>query len=191
MFQRNDPTITNVINKGLDYIARNIDESESTFALALCSYALQITGHASRQSAFNLLDTRAKSKDNMKWWAKDTPINEIKNPWHDLPRSIDIEATSYALMTFVEANLLDDAVPVLEWLLNQQNNLGGFTSSHDTIVGLQALYKIVTKLARPTNIQIEFQYGKEGNGKFSVNRNNLMIQQSMEVMYTFILYWFS
>ncbi|CAH1108875.1 unnamed protein product [Psylliodes chrysocephalus] len=179
--QRNDPTITNVINKGLDYIARNIDESESTFALALCSYALQITGHASRQSAFNLLDTRAKSKDNMKWWAKDTPINEIKNPWHDLPRSIDIEATSYALMTFVEANLLDDAVPVLEWLLNQQNNLGGFTSSHDTIVGLQALYKIVTKLARPTNIQIEFQYGKEGNGKFSVNRNNLMIQQSMEI----------
>ncbi|CAG9853917.1 unnamed protein product [Phyllotreta striolata] len=180
--ERNNPILTNVINKGLDYIARNIDDNESTYSLALCSYALQITGHASTKSAFNLLDNRGKSKDNMKWWAKDTPSNEVKNPWHNRPRSIDIEMTSYALMTFIEANLLEDALPVLDWLLNQQNNLGGFTSSHDTVVGLQALYKIVTRLASPVNMQIEYEYGKEGSGKFSLNRNNIMILQSMKIL---------
>ncbi|XP_072395001.1 thioester-containing protein 1 allele R1-like [Diabrotica undecimpunctata] len=179
--QRNDPTIVNVINKGLDYLARNIDESEPIYTIALCSYVLQITGHTSRQSAFNLLDSKAQSKENLKWWANPYPKSEEMNPWRKLPRSIDIETTSYALMTLIEANLLEDAVPVLEWLLSQQNNLGGFTSSHDTVVGLQALYKIVTRIASPTNIQIEFQYGKDGSGKFSLNRNNLMIQQSAEI----------
>lgn len=119
----------------------------------------------------------------MKWWAKDTPADEAKNPWHNIPRSIDIETTSYALLTFIEANLLEDAAPVFEWLANQQNSLGGFTSSHDTAVGLQSLYKLVTKIATTTSIQIEYKYGTGGNGKFTINKNNVMIQQSMQVSF--------
>ncbi|CAG9825408.1 unnamed protein product [Phaedon cochleariae] len=181
MKQRNDPVITNTINKGLDYIARNIDEQDSIYTLALCSYTLQLAEHTSRQSAFNLLDAKSKTKNNMKWWAKDTPANENKNPWTKLPRSVDIETTSYALLTFIEANLLEDTTPVLQWLLNQQNHLGGFASSRDTVVGLHALYRLVTRLAGPTNIQIEFEAGPTGGGRFSVNRNNVMIQQTAEV----------
>ncbi|XP_057670871.1 thioester-containing protein 1 allele R1-like [Diorhabda carinulata] len=178
---RNDPITVNIINKGLDYIARNIGEEETVYTIAICGYVLQLTGHASKQSAFNLLESISRIEIDTKWWARDVPTNEEKNPWRKLPRSIDIETTSYALMTLIEANLLDDAVPVLKWLLRQQNNRGGFTSSHDTVVGLQALYKIVTRLASPTNIQIEFEYGRGGNGKFSVNKNNLMIQQIVEI----------
>ncbi|KAG5896879.1 hypothetical protein JTB14_033520 [Gonioctena quinquepunctata] len=179
--QRNSPLLTNSINKGLDYIARNIDEQQSVYTIALCSYALEIAKHTSKQSAFNLLDAKSKTKNNMKWWAKDVPASEKKNPWSKRPKSIDIETTSYALLTFIEENLLEDATPVLEWLINQQNSLGGFASSHDTVVGLHALYKLVLKLAGPTNIQVEFEYGKEGRGKFSVNKNNVMILQSTEI----------
>lgn len=172
---------TNTINKGLDYIARNIDEGESTYTIALCSYALQLAKHTSKQSAFNLLDARSKSKDGKKWWAIDTPINETKNPWTKLPRSVDIETTAYALLTFIEANLLDDATPVLNWLLDQQNSMGGFASSHDTVVGLQALYKLVTKLSINTNMQIDFTYKKQESNKFNINRQSAMILQTMPV----------
>lgn len=89
--------------------------------------------------------------------------------------------TSYALLTFLEANLVDDAIPVLNWLINQQNNLGGFSSSRDTVVGLQALYRIVTRLSAPVNLQIEFTYNKGKTGKFSVNQNTAMILQTTEV----------
>ncbi|CAH0556688.1 unnamed protein product [Brassicogethes aeneus] len=170
---------TNTINKGLDYIARNIDESQSTYTIALCSYALHLAKHTSKQSAFNLLDARSKTKDNKKWWALDTPTNETRNPWTKLPRSVDIETTSYALLTFLEANLLDDAIPVLTWLLDQQNSLGGFSSSRDTVVGLQALYKLVTKLSANTNMQIDFTYRKQEFNKFNVNRQNAMILQTV------------
>lgn len=180
-FQRNNPTVTNTINKGLDYIARSINEDEPVYTLALCSYTLHLAKHTSKQSAFNLLESKAKTRGNLKWWAKETPKEESKNPWNKLPRSIDIETTSYALLTFIEANLLEDAAPVFEWLANQQNSLGGFTSSHDTVVGLQSLYKLVTKIATPTSMQIEYKYAESGAGKFTINRNNIMIQQTMQV----------
>lgn len=173
--------MTNTINKGLDYIARTINEDESVYALALCSYALHLAKHTSKQSAFNLLESKAKTRENLKWWAKDIPKDESTNPWNKVPRSIDIETTSYALLTFLEANLLDDAAHVFEWLAMQQNSLGGFTSSHDTAVGLQSLYKLVTRIASPTSMQIEYKYSDSGNGKFTINRNNIMIQQTMQV----------
>ncbi|KAL1497123.1 hypothetical protein ABEB36_008133 [Hypothenemus hampei] len=172
---------TNIIYKGLDYITRNMDESESTYTLAICSYVLYLAKHASRQSVFNLLDSRAKVKGDLKWWGKDTPKNEENNPWRQLPRSVDIEMTSYALLTFLEANLIDDAMPVLNWLINQQNSLGGFTSSRDTSIGLQALYRTVARLSSPVNLQIEFTYNKGKTGRFSVNQNTAMILQSTEI----------
>jgi CD109 antigen len=90
-----------------------------------------VAKHPSKQSAFNLLDVRSKTKGNQKWWAKDVPSNEIKNPWNKLPKSIDIETSAYGLLTFLEANYFEDAIPVLNWLLDQQNSIGGFTSSQD------------------------------------------------------------
>ncbi|XP_076256034.1 thioester-containing protein 3 isoform X1 [Rhynchophorus ferrugineus] len=172
---------TNTIYKGLDYITRNMDESESTYTVSICSYVLYLAKHTSRQSVFNLLDSKAKVKDDMKWWAKDVPNNERKNPWTKLPRSLDIEMTSYAILTFMEANLLDDAMPALNWLVNQQNNLGGFTSSRDTVLGLQALYRMVLRLSAPVNLQLEFSYNKGKTGKFSINQNTAMILQSTEI----------
>ncbi|XP_066246674.1 thioester-containing protein 1 allele R1-like [Euwallacea similis] len=172
---------TNVIYKGLDYITRNMDESESTYTIALCSYVLFLAKHTSRQSVFNLLDSRAKFQGDLKWWAKNTSKNETNNPWRQLPRSVDIEITSYALLTFLEANLVDDTIPVLNWLVNQQNNMGGFTSSRDTVVGLQALFRLVTRLASPVNLQIEFHYNKGKTGKFSINQNTAMILQTTEI----------
>lgn len=172
---------TNVIYKGLDYITRNMEETESTYTLSICSYVLYLAKHTSRQSVFNLLDIRAKVDGDLKWWAKDIPKNEINNPWKLRPRSVDIEMTSYALLTFLEANLVDDAIPILNWLVNQQNNIGGFSSSRDTVVGLQALYRIVTRLSAPVNLQIEFAYNKGKTGKFSINQNTAMILQTTEI----------
>lgn len=171
----------NIVNKGLDYIARNLDEKESIYTIAICSYILQIANHPSKQTAFNLLDSKAKTANNMKWWGKDTPFNETNNPWNKLPKSMDIETTSYALLTFLEAGLTDDAIPVINWLVNQQNNLGGFTSSQDTVIGLYALYKLVEKLSLRPNIQIQLSDSPRQKNNINVNQNNAMIVQKLQV----------
>lgn len=168
-----------MINRGLDYIARNIEETEESYSLALCSYVLQLSKHPSKQSAFNLLDNRANYTDNLKWWEK--PKQDKDNPWNNLPRSVDIEMTSYALLTFLEENLIEDSIPILNWLLKQQNDIAGFSSTQDTVVGLQALYKLVMKLSVPTNVQIEFTYSKKDSKEFHISQNDATIEQRFEV----------
>lgn len=98
---------------------------------------------------------------------------------------MDIETTAYALLTFLDAGLLDDAIPVVNWLVDQQNSLGGFTSTQDTVIGLNALYQLILKLSVNTNIQFEFQYREQETNKMSINQNTAMIVQKMEVS-TFI-----
>ncbi|XP_045472124.1 CD109 antigen [Harmonia axyridis] len=169
----------NLINRGLDYIARNIEETEESYSLALCSYVLQLSEHPSKQSAFNLLDNRANYTDNLKWWEK--PKQDKDNPWNNLPRSVDIEMTSYALLTFLEENLIEDSIPILNWLLKQQNDIAGFSSTQDTVVGLQALYKLVMKLSVPTNVQIEFTYSKKDSKEFHISQNDATIEQRFEI----------
>lgn len=181
-YKNYNSSYTNTINKGLDYIARNIDENEEVYTLAICTYVLQLSKHPSRQNAFNLLDSKAKTVNGSKWWGMDFPASERNNPWNFLPKSMDIEATSYALLSFLEANLIEDSIPVLTWLLNQQNSLGGFASTHDTTVGLYALYKLVLKIGSgEADMRVEFKYKEQETNTFNINRENAMILQKLQV----------
>jgi hypothetical protein len=55
----------NVINKATDYIGRNMDgRLDDPYAIALAAYALQLAGHPLKETAFNLLESKANSKGN-------------------------------------------------------------------------------------------------------------------------------
>lgn len=171
----------------MDYIARYLTDKEDVYTIAICSYVLQLFKHPTRQTALYYLDIKAKTANNSKWWARDIPKNETQNPWNYLPKSMDIETTAYALLTFLDAGLVEDAIPVVNWIVNQQNSLGGFTSSQDTVVGLYALYKLVLQLSVKTNVQFEFQYREQEVNRMSINQNTAMIVQKMEVNFFVIM----
>lgn len=164
----------------MEYIAKTLNEDASLYTIAICTYALHLADHSFKQNTFNLLDSKAQTGNDTKWWAEPVSKSEEKNPWNHLPKSLDIETTSYALLTFLERNLLDDALPAVNWLIQQQNSLGGFTSSQDTVIGMIALYKVVSKLNAGSNIEIEYAFNK-GQGRFTINRDNSMIDQRMKV----------
>ncbi|XP_012527299.1 CD109 antigen isoform X2 [Monomorium pharaonis] len=166
----------NTINKAIDYIVRNMEGLNDTYALSLCAYALNLAKHPYETSAFNFLESKAMTKGDLKWWSKPIP-NDNKNPHYSLPRSVDVEMTSYALLSYLKRNLVTDAIPVMKWLVKQRNTEGGFASTQDTVIGLQALAKLAEKLSKDTNsIRIAFKYG-EGQGSMNINSGNSMILQ--------------
>lgn len=55
--------------------------------------------------------------------------NDQKNPWVAEPNSVDVEMTAYALLTYLQRGLVEDGLPILHWLVSQQNDQGGFASS--------------------------------------------------------------
>ncbi|XP_074100031.1 CD109 antigen isoform X1 [Cotesia typhae] len=168
----------NTINKGVDYIVINMEGLDDTYALSLCTYVLNLARHPYEDAAFNALESRASTKDDLKWWSKPVPVGD-KNPWFDaLPRSVDVEMTSYTLMTYLRKNLVTDSIAVMKWLVKQRNPEGGFSSTQDTVVGLLALSKLAEKLStRNNNIAITIHYEGGGQSQMNINADNAMILQ--------------
>lgn len=73
---------------------------------------------------------------DLKYWGQSNPVPrkpEDFNPPYVQAPAIDVEMTSYALLTYVAQNKISEAVPVVKWLLTQRNPKGGFVT---TQVGL-------------------------------------------------------
>lgn len=95
---------------------------------------------------------------------------------------MNVEITSYGLLSILEAGLYSEALPILKWLLNQRNEFGGFQSTQDTFVGLKALSKYAEKYSSNfNNVQISLKYNEGTESKINVNSNNALIQQTYEV----------
>ncbi|KAK0179673.1 hypothetical protein PV327_005405 [Microctonus hyperodae] len=171
-------TYRNTINKGVDYIVRNMDGLDDIYALSLCTYVLNFALHPYEDAAFNLLESKAMTKEDMKWWSKPIPKDD-KNPWYDaLPRSVDVEMTSYTLLTYLRRNLVADSIAVMKWMVKQRNPEGGFSSTQDTVVGLYALSKLAEKLStKSNNMAITITYEGGGQSQMNINAANAMILQ--------------
>ncbi|XP_054284946.1 CD109 antigen-like isoform X2 [Macrosteles quadrilineatus] len=180
---RSTSQFRNTINKAIDYIVRNLDGLEDTYSLAICSYALHLAQHPTGRTAFNLLETKAESKDDMKWF-KHAASSEMdkKNPYIDEPNSPDVEMTAYTLLTYLQKGLVQDGLPIMRWLVSQQNNGGGFASTQDTVVALAALAKLAEQIiSRNNDVSVQFFYRQGVAATINVNRANSMILQKQEL----------
>lgn len=65
----------------------------------------------------------------MKWFKLTVPESEQGNPYTMEPNSVDVEMTAYALLTYIQKGLTEDGMPLMRWLVSQQNNEGGFAST--------------------------------------------------------------
>lgn len=89
--------------------------------------------------------------------------------------------TSYGLLAILNSGLPTNALPIVKWLVNQRNELGGFQSTQDTFIGLKALAKYAeTTSSDYKSIQIIIRHGngsEKAERSINVNGNNALIQQ--------------
>ena len=75
--------------------------------------------------------------DGVKYWHKDrtnTDSSSDKRPFVFMPPynqapSVDIEMTSYALLSYALRRDLTGGIPIAKWLVAQRNANGGFSST--------------------------------------------------------------
>lgn len=56
------PSYQNVVNKAIDYVARNLEGNDDLYSLAVASYALQLANHNSKNYILQTFDSRATRK---------------------------------------------------------------------------------------------------------------------------------
>ncbi|XP_059196181.1 complement C4-like [Centropristis striata] len=144
------------ISKSTRFLLSNLNELQHPYAVAITAYCLGLclpegTNHS---STWKKLEAHAtKGKNGCYLWTT--------NPSEQNQANADastVESTAYALLAAVELGQMKWAEETVCWLTTQENYHGGFKSTQDTMVALEALAE--HELRRPdrpaTNLIAEF-----------------------------------
>ena len=74
-------------------------------------------------------------------------------------------------------------LPLVRWLSSQRNSLGGFSSTQDTVIALQALSAYAQAAYIPdSDVVVSVVNGNDAHN-FTVNSGNAIVLQSYEVLF--------
>ncbi len=137
--------------KAVRYLEGVLDDLEDPYELAVTAYALGLAGSAKAADACQALMELAIEDENGLHWGASSSEDDIINPVAGgdklmepgypmgQNRSADIETTAYAALALIENGDALSASRASRWLVSQRNAYGGFGSTQDTVMALQAL----------------------------------------------------
>uniref|UniRef100_A0A3Q0SE27 CD109 molecule n=1 Tax=Amphilophus citrinellus TaxID=61819 RepID=A0A3Q0SE27_AMPCI len=151
----------------------------SNYSLSLLTYALVLAGSSNAQSALDDLIGRADMRDGVPMWL--SPDDGLSPSWQ--PRSSDIEMASYVLLSQHKLNLVSEGLSLMKWLSQQRNDRGGFGSTQDTVVALQALSTFAAlRETRDTDVTIRVNTDSStAVASFHINQENYLLHQSQQL----------
>ncbi|CAL1538258.1 unnamed protein product [Lymnaea stagnalis] len=139
-----DPAIVGA----MDCLSKNIEKEKNKmdpYVMSLVAYAnaLYKSNSPATIKIIRELEAKAKKDGSQKYWSREEPKARPVDSWHLYAApSAEVEMTSYALMAYVThygPRAIEHTHDVAMWLSKQRNAFGGFSSTQDTVIGLNAL----------------------------------------------------
>ncbi|XP_023597251.1 ovostatin [Trichechus manatus latirostris] len=190
------------IQNGLQCIrAASMDRAITTYEQALLAYTFTLAGYEDRRKFFiNELNKKAKKvgectgpfpvtirilSGSVHWELEKLHSVAGAYPYYPWASSAEIEMTSYVLLAILSKPQLTSeersyASQIVQWVAKQQNSYGGFSSTRDTVLALQAL-TVFQRLTFSKNRQnsVLIRSDQAFSAGFQVNdENRLLLQQT-------------
>ncbi|KAG7242144.1 hypothetical protein INR49_024190 [Caranx melampygus] len=145
------------ISKSTTYLRSTLEGLQHPYAVAITSYCLSVClpeGTGLSAVWTRLEEMATERKDGCYLWTTDT---SMKN--QERADAITVETTAYALLTAVTLKETQWADKAACWLISQENYFGGYRSSQDTIMALEALaeYDLKKSTSPEANLIAEFR----------------------------------
>ncbi|XP_010882881.2 complement C4-B [Esox lucius] len=150
------------ISRATKHLLSRFEGLKRPYSAAITAYALSVTlpDRTEAMSAWEKLQKLAtKDKNNCSGWYADAGlVKKEKAWWVPTVEAITVETTAYALLTAVAHKKTEWADSAACWLTSQENYGGGFKSTQDTIVALEALseYALTTPPSTTTQVRVDF-----------------------------------
>ncbi|KAG8448577.1 hypothetical protein GDO86_015609 [Hymenochirus boettgeri] len=172
--------VKSAISKAVDYLRMKVDTLQHPYSLALASYALTLTSKDSvlKDKAYNKLMSLAQGNPNRKELYFGPPGSALA-----------VETTSYALLVTLLRENIRDAEKMYTWLSEQQNYGGGFKSTQDTVMALEALseYWIRTYKQNDEVLEIEINsLERQQKQRFILRSEDRLQEELVLKMYNII-----
>ncbi|XP_059826670.1 complement C4-like [Hypanus sabinus] len=176
--------VSESIGKAVQYLHRTLPTVEKPYALAITAYALAFA----EADLDKVLEAERRLKliavydsdRNMRHWH--TTPSDGEEPPH--ASALTVETTAYSLLQALKRGNVEYARPIVEWLTEQQNYGGGFQSTQDTVIALEALSKyhvLLFEQEDEPNLQLRFSLdGKNPESTIALRRRNLLTQKELK-----------
>ncbi|XP_042877999.1 alpha-2-macroglobulin-like isoform X10 [Penaeus japonicus] len=153
------------------------DTSKDPYTLALKAYSLALSDSSKAEQAVqNLINVAEETANSMHW---ELPAGSGKS------EAVAVETAGYAIlamMTLDAAKYELQARKIVKWISSQRNGQGGFISTQDTVVALQALASFEghqKKEAVNLVITVEAEALEHA---FFVDESNKLLQQQVNLL---------
>ncbi|XP_039376941.1 ovostatin-like [Mauremys reevesii] len=181
------PSSHTVVQNGLSCLdAASVRNVDNVYYQALLAYTYGLAGNKEKWRFFlkELDKSATKVGGSVHWERKDKPLAEKFPSFNSRAASAEIEMTCYVILALLQRPTLTQqelsyVAQIVQWVAKQQNPYGGFSSTQDTVVALQALaqygYLTFSKDGKNT---VEISSKELPKKVFQVdNRNRLLLQQ--------------
>ncbi|KAL7884006.1 hypothetical protein AOLI_G00067760 [Acnodon oligacanthus] len=171
------PLTDPMVQNGLNFLRSAFTQLNSIYATALLSYTFTLAGDQNmRIKALTLLNNQAIVEAGRRHWRRERNLKVLD--------SLEVEISSYVLLALLSGPVLQTfdmsySASIVRWLAQQQNAFGGFASTQDTVVALQAVAKFSAAIYRPASTIVVTVTGPSPPKVFTVNQSNrLLLQES-------------
>ena len=156
--------------RAMQYLEGRLDAIDDPYTMAIVTYALAIADSARSEEAYNKLMTMAQEDANgALYWGGEQGY-----------RSAAIETTGYALLALMLNGDLENAGQAAKWLVGQRNALGGYDSTQDTVVSLQALAAFTAEVGANVDMTVVLQSG-DWSKEARITPENAEVMQIVQV----------
>jgi CD109 antigen len=172
--------------RAISYLETRLKEIEDAYALALVTYALEMGDSPRKAEALEKLMAMAQEDENGLHWGSSIepePLESGFAPRIPSPRQVQtaaIEATGYATLALVKHGDMLNASKAASWLVSKRNAFGGFGSTQDTVVALEALTDFGTGARADVDLKIKVETGT-GVKELSLKKDNFDVLQVVEI----------
>ncbi|RXN03911.1 alpha-2-macroglobulin-like protein [Labeo rohita] len=173
------PVTDPVVTKSLSCLRSVIEDVKNIYTIALLAYAFSLARDTdTRQQLFKKLEDVAISDGSHLHWSQSGSADDSD--------SLAVEISSYVLLAVLTTDSvtpadLGFANRIVSWLVKQQNAYGGFSSTQDTVVALQALSLYATKVFSSEGSSTVTVQSAGDTHYFDVNQDNKLLYQEKQL----------
>ncbi|XP_055954903.1 CD109 antigen [Patella vulgata] len=173
----------NATQKATQYLEDHARREKDVYNMAILALALTKAKSEQADDALIRVANELESDGNMKYLDVDEEKESAIPYYKHVIDSHDIIATSYLLLTYVERREIETGYAVMKAVVSRRNGQGGFQSSQDTVVALEALSRYAT-ISRPADLNLDITVtNNQGTDQvqLNINNNNALVIQSTQV----------
>jgi len=151
----------------------------SRYAALLRAQALGLAGlWTNDKIAVEVLEISTVTDGTRFWEPADSTTTASPGPYGSSPKTVEIEMTGYGAMALTSAGRLTEAFQAVRWLLERRSASGGFSSTQDTVVALNALASYAIAAGQSVDMTLQVSKGADFSESLQITSENVDVLQS-------------